>query len=83
LLFPSGCVCIPGILGCTGLWGFLSFIGFYSLTSLSIFVLKMKGDPCSYTMSKSTTSFFFDGAQTYGLSFVLFWTLSYALVYIY
>eukprot|EP00638_Chattonella_subsalsa_P001355 CAMPEP_0117765176 /NCGR_PEP_ID=MMETSP0947-20121206/19934_1 /TAXON_ID=44440 /ORGANISM="Chattonella subsalsa, Strain CCMP2191" /LENGTH=115 /DNA_ID=CAMNT_0005587737 /DNA_START=30 /DNA_END=377 /DNA_ORIENTATION=- len=73
---------VTGILGCTGLWGLLSFVGFYSLISLTLLV-KMGMDPSVYTTNKSVLSFFCSDTQKYGLSFVLFWTLAYALVYIY
>lgn len=70
-----------GILGATGLRGLYCFLGSYLFISLAM-LLKMRLDPEAYTKDK--LPFFVVGnIGRYGLSFVLFWTLSYALVYIY
>ena len=43
---------------------------------------RMRCNPTDYT-SESLTKFVITGAPGYALSFVLFWTLAYALVHIY
>lgn len=70
-----------GILGATGLLGLAFLLGSYLLISVALLV-KMRLDPESYTKEKAHY-FVMGNIGRYGLSFVLFWTLSYALVYIY
>ena len=53
----------------------------YVAISLALLV-KMRGDSMGYT-NEAIPNHIFGGVGRYGLSFVLFWTLSYALVYIY
>lgn len=72
---------ITGILGCTGFHGFLSFVILYLSLAVSI-GLKINFDFKSY-MHSTLTSFLFTDLQKNGLSFILFWTLTYALIYIY
>lgn len=70
-----------GILGATGLVGLACLMVSYLVISLAL-LSKMRLDPETYTREKAHT-FLFGNIGRYGLSFVLFWTLSYALVYIY
>ena len=70
-----------GILGATGLRGLGLFLGSYLLLSVFLMV-KMRFDPEAYTNEK-VHHFALGNIGRYGLSFVLFWTLAYALVYIY
>mmetsp|Transcript_36695 Transcript_36695/g.117733 ORF Transcript_36695/g.117733 Transcript_36695/m.117733 type:complete len:114 (-) Transcript_36695:1363-1704(-) len=70
-----------GILGATGLRGLGLFLLSYLVISLAL-VLKMRLDTEAYTNTK-LLSFLFANLGRYGLSFVLFWTLAYALVFIY
>lgn len=73
--------CCAGILGCTGLNGVLLYLAMYMF--VQIFILAMMGfDSDKYT-ALSPARFLFAGIESYGLSYVLFWTLLYALVYIY
>mmetsp|Transcript_17009 Transcript_17009/g.28373 ORF Transcript_17009/g.28373 Transcript_17009/m.28373 type:complete len:110 (+) Transcript_17009:144-473(+) len=72
---------ITGILGCTGFNGFLCFVLLYLSLALSI-GLKINFDYMSY-MHCTLTSFLLTDLQKNGLSFILFWTLTYALIYIY
>mmetsp|Transcript_5080 Transcript_5080/g.7732 ORF Transcript_5080/g.7732 Transcript_5080/m.7732 type:complete len:116 (-) Transcript_5080:90-437(-) len=72
-----------GILGCTGLWGLLMFVSVHVGVSLAIAVFMMGFDVQKYSRSKNIIFFAIGDASKYGLSFVLFWTLAYTLVYIY
>ena len=67
--------------GATGLRGLLFFVGTYVLGSVAL-LTRMRCNPTDYT-SESLTKFVIMGAPGYALSFVLFWTLAYALVHIY
>ena len=70
-----------GVVGATGLRGLLFFVGTYVLGSVAL-LTRMRCNPADYT-SESLTKFVITGAPGYALSFVLFWTLAYALVHIY
>lgn len=71
-----------GILGVTGLYGFLMFLCIHAAVSVVILVTKMGGRVSNY-LPKSTFGFVIGGAGDHLLSFLLFWTLGYALVHIY
>ena len=75
----GGIVC--GILGCTGLQGLLLYI-LISLTATVALSMKMGFQMKAYT-NTTFLGFLTGDLQKSSLSFVLFWTLSYALVYIY
>lgn len=75
-----GGVC-TGIMGYTNLSGLLSFLAFHALLALAL-AAAMGFDTALYT-AKSPGRFLFDGITANGGAFVLFWTLAYALVYIY
>mmetsp|Transcript_11433 Transcript_11433/g.18612 ORF Transcript_11433/g.18612 Transcript_11433/m.18612 type:complete len:114 (-) Transcript_11433:39-380(-) len=71
-----------GVLGLTGFKGFALYLVLYVSASL-LMVAKM-GDPVSkYIPKTGTASFLLGGIGGEGLAFVLYWTLSYALVHIY
>ena len=70
-----------GVVGATGLRGLLFFVGTYVLGSFAL-LTRMRCNPTDYT-SESLVKFVITGAPGYALSFVLFWTLAYALVHIY
>jgi len=72
-----------GILGLTGSKGFLLYIIVHVLTSMALLV-RMKFDVVEY-MTPGLSSFWFavDGLGGQGLSFVMFWTLSFAMVHIF
>lgn len=74
--------CIAGISGLTGVSGFILFLLAFVGTSCGL-LLKMKMQLKDYTNSSKLHEFVFLGISTHGLSYVLFWTLSYALVHIY
>jgi hypothetical protein len=73
---------IAGVLGLTGLSGLGCFVLVCLAISGSLALLKMNGDIKMYT-NMSFASFTASDLQKNGLSFILFWTLTYALVYIY
>jgi hypothetical protein len=70
-----------GILGATSVRGGLCFMASYVAISLALLAV-MRGDSSNYT-DEAIPNHIFGGVGRYALSFVLFWTLSYALVYIY
>lgn len=76
----SGIIC--GILGFTGLHGLLFFIATTTLTDLTMICFKMNFNLKEYTNS-TLFNFAVDGITSTVMSFVLFWTLSFAVVYIY
>ena len=76
--------CCAGVLGLTGLAGAALYIAIY--LALSVLLLATMGFNSKGYMNVSPLKFCIDGGMgggKYGLSFVLFWTLSYALIYIY
>ena len=75
------CGIICGILGLTGLHGLMFFIGASFLTDLTV-LAKMKFHVKEYT-NTSLLQFLIEGLSFTSMSFVLFWTLSFAIVYIY
>mmetsp|Transcript_1747 Transcript_1747/g.4967 ORF Transcript_1747/g.4967 Transcript_1747/m.4967 type:complete len:114 (-) Transcript_1747:139-480(-) len=70
-----------GIMGCTSFYGAAAFLALHLGTSLGIALL-MGGDTKQYT-NLSFPRFLVDAMFTNAGSFLLFWTLFYALVYIY
>jgi len=73
--------CTAGILGLTGGIGFAFFFFTHLFVSISI-MFKMKFNLKAYTQN-SVTSFLFAGLQNCGMSYMLFWTLFYGLVYLF
>lgn len=72
---------IAGILKCTNLNGLICFITIYILITI-VLGLKIKFDFKQY-MNCTMMNFLTSDLQKNALSFILFWTLTYALVYIY
>jgi len=74
---------VAGIVGLTGTKGFLLYIALHLLTSLAL-MAKMKFNVSEYMMpGLSPLWFAVDGLTGQGLSFVMFWTLSFAMVHIF
>ena len=73
--------CCAGILGCTGFNGAVLYIALYLMMQVS-FLVMMGFDSAKYT-TLSPAWFIISGVGEYALSYILFWTLVYALVYIY
>mmetsp|Transcript_16205 Transcript_16205/g.27392 ORF Transcript_16205/g.27392 Transcript_16205/m.27392 type:complete len:111 (-) Transcript_16205:1031-1363(-) len=80
VVFIAGGI-ISGVLGFTGLMGLLMFVLLSAIASLAL-ILK-----CNFNLSKYTNSGMFglsmNGITNFAMSFILFWTLTYALVHIY
>lgn len=72
---------VSGILGLTGVQGLIVALFTAALSTLALSV-KMGFDVLTYT-NTSPLSFMLSGAQANSMSFLLFWTLTYALVHIY
>jgi len=70
-----------GILGATGGRGLACFALAYVAVSAAL-LARMRGDAEAYT-NEGVAKHLVGGVTNYALSFVLFWTLSYALVHIY
>lgn len=73
--------CVAGVLGLTGSRGFVCFAALQIVVSASI-LAKMRFDLKSYSQ-QSLIGFLTTDLQKSGLSFVLFWTLFYGLVYLF
>ncbi len=80
LMFIVGGI-MSGIMGLTSLNGLLMLFLTSMITSMG-FLLKLKFDIKKYT-NANFFEFTFSGISANAMSFVLFWTLSYALVYLY
>jgi hypothetical protein len=72
---------VAGILGLTGMKGLVCFALTYIVIALSL-VSKMSMNVVQFT-NGSLTKLLLADLQKNGLSFTLFWTLTYALIYIY
>jgi len=73
---------ITGLCNLTGFYGVLSFFIFYLTINCSILIVTMKVDTKLYT-NLPFWSFVFHDFSKHAMSFLLFWTLSYALAYLY
>ncbi|CAB9525969.1 Rab5-interacting protein (Rab5ip) [Seminavis robusta] len=74
--------CATGIVGLTGLEGFAFFLVVHFAISLIIWALKMNFNLKGY-VKFTWWEYLMGGLQQYALSFTLFWTLFYGLVYLY
>eukprot|EP00543_Licmophora_paradoxa_P015736 CAMPEP_0202474602 /NCGR_PEP_ID=MMETSP1360-20130828/92471_1 /ASSEMBLY_ACC=CAM_ASM_000848 /TAXON_ID=515479 /ORGANISM="Licmophora paradoxa, Strain CCMP2313" /LENGTH=125 /DNA_ID=CAMNT_0049101739 /DNA_START=205 /DNA_END=582 /DNA_ORIENTATION=- len=74
--------CVAGILGLTGLEGLVCFIILHLTILLSIAAFKMNFNLAAFT-KQSWMGFMTTNLQQSALSFMLFWTLFYGLVYLY
>eukprot|EP00968_Pinguiococcus_pyrenoidosus_P019158 scaffold2036_cov256-Pinguiococcus_pyrenoidosus.AAC.13 len=72
---------LTGILGCTSFEGAVAFVATHLATTLGI-LLVMGFDSAKFT-NLSLSRFLLDGVTTNAGSFLLFWTLFYALIYLY
>ncbi|KAL7517724.1 hypothetical protein ACHAWX_002622 [Stephanocyclus meneghinianus] len=77
--------CVAGVCGLTGLSGLACFVVLHIVVSLSILATKMKFSLHSYSISKSESiiSFLLTDFQKCAMSFMLFWTLFFGLVYLF
>lgn len=72
---------IAGVLYLTGIYGLYVYVGMSLLVNLLLYA-KM-GFDCKKYVSKSFFAFFMSDLQKNAMSFILFWTLTYGLIYIY
>ena len=72
---------VAGILGVEGLKGAMLYLTMYAMVSAGC-MLRMGFDSQQYT-NMIALQFLFADFGKYALSFILFWTLTYGLVYIY
>lgn len=79
--------CCAGILGLTNLYGIVFFIVMHLVVSASLRVRMLGGlgggDLETYFKGMGTVGFWLDGLQNCFMSFMLFWTLFYGLVYLF
>ena len=72
-----------GVLGLTGLAGLVFYVALHVLTSLAL-LRAMRFDVSDFVPgSPSALSFALSGMGDQALSFILFWTLAFALVHMY
>lgn len=71
-----------GILGLTNMNGILFFFAGQVIVSLALY-MKMGGDIEKYYKGIGKISFALDGVQNCFMSYMLFWTLFYGLVYLF
>ena len=74
--------CVAGIIGLTGLEGLICFLFLHTAICVLIWSIKMDFNLKSYT-KMSWWTYWSGNLQQYALSFTLFWTLFYGLVYLY
>eukprot|EP00568_Trieres_chinensis_P003982 CAMPEP_0183291876 /NCGR_PEP_ID=MMETSP0160_2-20130417/1140_1 /TAXON_ID=2839 ORGANISM="Odontella Sinensis, Strain Grunow 1884" /NCGR_SAMPLE_ID=MMETSP0160_2 /ASSEMBLY_ACC=CAM_ASM_000250 /LENGTH=126 /DNA_ID=CAMNT_0025452741 /DNA_START=115 /DNA_END=495 /DNA_ORIENTATION=+ len=73
--------CVAGVLGLTGLSGLVCFLVLHLIVNLSI-LAKMKFNLRAYSR-QSLLAFLAADLQKCAMSFMLFWTLFYGLVYLF
>jgi hypothetical protein len=74
--------CCAGILGLTGFAGFAMLFATHFAVALGL-LLKMGMAPKDYVYNGSLLSFAMEGLTSQLTGFILFWTLSYGLVWLY
>ena len=75
--------CFAGVAGVTGLMGLFAFLLLHALTGLALLLFTLRGDVKSYTGMNTTFGFLMMDIQKCSMSFILFWTLFYGLVYLF
>ncbi|GMH59004.1 hypothetical protein TrRE_jg3278 [Triparma retinervis] len=73
---------LSGIVGSTGLSGMFLFFLMHALTGLGLLAL-LGGDVKSYTGAATRWGFLMQDVQKCGMTFMLFWTLFYGVVYLF
>jgi ER membrane protein complex subunit 6 len=79
LYIAVGCIC--GVCGFTGLQGFLFYTGSSAVITI-ILAATMGFQPKKYT-NESIVQMFMSNMSGQVMSFIMFWTLAYSLVYVY
>jgi len=75
--------CVAGVLGLTGLSGLVCFLILHISVNLSILAFKMNFNLKAYYTHGSMISFLLADFQKCAMSFMLFWTLFFGLVYLF
>ena len=63
--------------------GLFAFLLLHALTGLALLLFTLRGDVKSYTGMNTTFGFLMMDIQKCSMSFILFWTLFYGLVYLF
>mmetsp|Transcript_19908 Transcript_19908/g.28323 ORF Transcript_19908/g.28323 Transcript_19908/m.28323 type:complete len:132 (-) Transcript_19908:3-398(-) len=74
--------CVAGVCGLTGLQGLVCFLALHILVNVSLIAFKMNLNLKAYS-HESIISFMTIDLQSCALSYLLFWTLFYGLVYLF
>lgn len=74
--------CVAGVCGLTGFSGLACFLVLHITVNLSLLAFKMKYDLHSYS-KESLFAFLTADLQKCAMSFMLFWTLFFGLVYLF
>jgi len=74
--------CVAGICGLTGFQGLVCFVALHLVVNFSLITFKMKLNLKEY-FNESILSFMTGDLQSSILSYLLFWTLFYGLVYLF
>lgn len=74
--------CCAGILGLTNSMGIVFFIFMHLVVSACLF-MKIGGDLEKYRKGTGMAGFWLEGLQNCFMSYMLFWTLFYGLVYLF
>lgn len=72
---------VAGVLGLTNLWGFVAYGAMYAVGSVAM-LMRMQFDLERYFVG-TAGSFVMGGIMGQLVTFLLFWTLAYALVHLY
>jgi len=72
---------LSGILGITGVWGFLAFAILHMVVSLVVAV--RMGDPSKYFPETTYLSFLVEGAGEQITLFIVFWALGYGFLWVF
>eukprot|EP00924_Labyrinthula_sp_SR-Ha-C_P008348 maker-scaffold_11-snap-gene-10.16-mRNA-1 protein AED:0.00 eAED:0.00 QI:52/1/1/1/1/1/2/34/122 len=74
--------CAAGVLGLTGLNGFLFYLLLFTAASIGL-LLRMGFKSEKYFVKKTPIRFMFSGIGSQIVAFIMYWTFSYALVHLY
>eukprot|EP00518_Triparma_eleuthera_P003729 CAMPEP_0182452692 /NCGR_PEP_ID=MMETSP1319-20130603/41_1 /TAXON_ID=172717 /ORGANISM="Bolidomonas pacifica, Strain RCC208" /LENGTH=132 /DNA_ID=CAMNT_0024650541 /DNA_START=66 /DNA_END=464 /DNA_ORIENTATION=- len=74
---------VAGVTGLTNLKGACAFLIMHFVTGAAVVVFKFNGKIDKYTSASGLFSFLTQELQKCSLSFILFWTLFYGLVYLF
>lgn len=73
---------IAGVMGLRSIAGFIFYVAAYSIVSV-VLVARMKGSASTYFPGQSSAAFILDGIGGNLLTYLLFWTIFYAIAHVY